>query len=78
MPVEAVSSFIKQFEMMRKMMRPGGMLGKMMSGGVMPEFVPGGGLQCAPAALSKKEQDKRKKLAKLAKKERAKQRKRKR
>ncbi|MBR7107250.1 MAG: signal recognition particle protein [Lentisphaeria bacterium] len=77
MPTEAVSSFIKQFEMMRKMMRPGGMLGKMMAGGSMPEFVPGGGLQCAPAALSKKEQEKRKKLAKLAKKERAKQRKRK-
>ena len=78
MPVEAVSSFIKQFEMMRKMMRPGGMLGKMMAGGTMPGFVPGGGLQCAPAALSKKEQEKRKKLAKLAKKERAKQRKKKR
>ena len=77
MLTEAVSSFIKQFEMMRKMMRPGGMLGKMMAGGSMPEFVPGGGLQCAPAALSKKEQEKRKKLAKLAKKERAKQRKRK-
>ena len=78
MPTEAVSSFIKQFEMMRKMMRPGGMIGKMMAGGTMPEFVPGGGLQCAPAAMSKKEQEKRKKLAKLAKKERAKQRKRKR
>ncbi|MBO5821491.1 MAG: signal recognition particle protein, partial [Lentisphaeria bacterium] len=78
MPTEAVSSFIKQFEMMRKMMRPGGMIGKMMAGGAMPEFVPGGGLQCAPAAMSKKEQEKRKKLAKLAKKERAKQRKRKR
>ncbi|MBE6390664.1 MAG: signal recognition particle protein [Lentisphaerae bacterium] len=78
MPTEAVSSFIKQFEMMRKMMRPGGMLGKMMAGGTMPEFVPGGGFQCAPAGLSKKEQEKRKKLAKLAKKERAKQRKRKR
>jgi signal recognition particle subunit SRP54 len=50
----------------------------MMAGGAMPEFVPGGGLQCAPAAMSKKEQEKRKKLAKLAKKERAKQRKRKR
>ena len=78
MPTESVSSFIKQFEMMRKMMRPGGMLGKMMAGGSMPEFVPGGGFQCVPAGLSKKEQEKRKKLAKLAKKERAKQRKRKR
>ena len=78
MPTEAVSSFIKQFEVMRKMMRPGGMFGKMMSSGTMPEFVPGGGLQCPQAAMSKKEQEKRKKLAKLAKKERAKQRKRKR
>ena len=75
---EAVSSFVKQFEMMRKMMRPSGLLGKMAMGGAMPEFSPGGGIQCAPAALSKKEQEKRKKLAKLAKKERAKQRKRKR
>jgi signal recognition particle subunit SRP54 len=50
----------------------------MAMGGAMPEFSPGGGIQCAPGALSKKEQEKRKKLAKLAKKERAKQRKRKR
>ena len=78
MPTEAVSSFIKQFEMMRKMMRPGGMLGRMAASGVMPEFSPGGGFVNAPAALSRKAQEHKKKVAKLAKKERAKQRKRKR
>ncbi|MBO5668178.1 MAG: signal recognition particle protein [Lentisphaeria bacterium] len=77
LPTEAVSSFVKQFEMMRKMMRPGGMLGKMAASGVMPEFSPGGALISAPAAISRKEQERKKKLAKLAKKERAKQRKRK-
>ncbi len=75
---EAVSSFVKQFEMMRKMMRPSGMLGRMAATGTMPEFAPGGGFVNAPAALSKKAQEHKKKLAKLAKKERAKQRKRKR
>lgn len=78
LPTEAVSSFVKQFESMRKMMRPGGMLGRMAAGGAMPEFTPGGGLVGAPAVLSRKAQEHRKKLAKLAKKERAKQRKRKR
>jgi signal recognition particle subunit SRP54 len=64
--------------MMRKMMRPGGMLGRLAAGGAMPEFSPGGGFVNAPAALSRKAQEHKKKLAKLAKKERAKQRKRKR
>ena len=75
---EAVGTFVKQFEMMRKMMRPTGMLGRMAATGAMPEFAPGGGFVNAPAALSKKAQEHKKKLAKLAKKERAKQRKRKR
>ena len=75
---EAVGTFVKQFEMMRKMMRPSGMLGRMAATGAMPEFAPGGGFVNAPAALSKKAQEHKKKLAKLAKKERAKQRKRKR
>lgn len=78
LPVEAVSSFVKQFEMMRKMMRPSGLLGRMAATGTMPEIAPGGGIIGAPAALSKKAQEHKKKLAKLAKKERAKQRKRKR
>ena len=77
LPAESVSSFVKQFEMMRKMMRPGGMLGRMAAGGTVPEFTPGGGLVGTPAVLSRKAQERRKKLAKLAKKERAKQRKRK-
>ena len=78
LPTEAVSSFVKQFEMMRKMMRPGGMLGRMAATGVMPEISPGGGIIGAPAAISRKAQEHKKKLAKMAKKERAKQRKRKR
>ncbi|MBE6399209.1 MAG: signal recognition particle protein [Lentisphaerae bacterium] len=78
LPTESVSAFVKQFEMMRKMMRPGGVLGRMAAGGAMPEFTPGGGLVNAPAALSRKAQEHKKKIAKLAKKERAKQRKRKR
>jgi signal recognition particle subunit SRP54 len=77
LPTEAVSSFVKQFEMMRKMMRPGGLLGRMAATGTMPEFSPGGGIIGAPAVISKKAQEHKKKLAKLAKKERAKQRKRK-
>ena len=75
---EAVGTFVKQFEMMRKMMRPSGMLGRMAATGAMPEFTPGGGFVNAPATLSRKAQEHKKKLAKLAKKERAKQRKRKR
>jgi signal recognition particle subunit SRP54 len=78
LPTETVSSFVKQFEMMRKMMRPNGMLGRMAASGVMPEFAPGGGFVNAPATLSRKAQEHKKKVAKLAKKERAKQRKRKR
>ena len=78
LPTEAVSSFVKQFEMMRKMMRPGGLLGRMAATGTMPEITPGGGIVGAPAAISRKAQEHKKKLAKLAKKERAKQRKRKR
>ena len=78
LPTEAVSSFVKQFEMMRKMMRPGGLFGRMAATGAMPEFTPGGGIVGVPSAVSRKEQEHKKKLAKLAKKERAKQRKRKR
>ena len=77
LPTEAVSSFVKQFEMMRKMMRPGGMLGRMAATGSLPEYTPGIGFSGAPAVISRKAQEHKKKLAKLAKKERAKQRKRK-
>ncbi len=79
-PLEQVSGMIKQFEMMRKMMKQSGPLGRLAAGG-MP--APGanaslGSWLNAPAPVSKKEQDKKKRLAKLAKKERQKQRKKKR
>ena len=78
-PVEMVSGLVKQFEGMRKMMKQSGPLGRLMAGGSLPENngVPGtfGGLFGGPAPLSRKEQDKKRRLAKLAKKQRAKQRK---
>ncbi len=82
-PLEQVNAMVKQFEGMRKMMRPGGPLGRMMAGGGMGDpslGAPGmgGGLfGGAPAPASKKEQDHKKRLAKLQKKERQKQRKKK-
>ena len=79
-PVEEVGALVKQFETMRKMMRQNGLFGRLMSGNQVPDSpVPGtmGGLFGGPAQLSKKEQEHKKKIAKLAKKERAKQRKRK-
>ncbi len=79
-PVETVSGLVKQFDGMRKMMKQSGPLGKLLSGGAVPEDngVPGsfGGLfGGGPTPLSRKEQDRKKRLAKLAKKQRAKQRK---
>lgn len=79
-PVEQVSNLVNQFENMRKMMKSNGMLGRLMAGGSMPESnVPGtfgGLLGGGPAPVSKKEQDHKKKIAKMQKKERQKQRKR--
>lgn len=80
-PVEQVSGLVKQFEMMRKMMKQSGPLGRLMANGGTPP--PGantslGSWLSAPAPVTKKEQDKKKRLAKLAKKERQKQRKKKR
>ena len=79
-PVETVSGLVKQFDGMRKMMKQNGPIGRLLAGGSLPEptGVPGsfGGLfNGVPAPLSRKEQDKKKRLAKLAKKQRAKQRK---
>ncbi len=79
-PVETVSGLVKQFDGMRKMMKQNGPLGRLLAGGNMPENngVPGsfgGLLGGGPAPLSRKEQDKKKRIAKLAKKQRAKQRK---
>ena len=78
-PVETVSNLVKQFETMRKMMKQSGLLGRLMAGGgQMPDAGMGlGGLLNAPAPISKKAQDHKKRIAKLAKKQRAKQRKRK-
>lgn len=77
--IEMVSSLVKQFEMMRKMMKQNGLLGRMMAGG-MPESGSHASLGSwlnAPAPLSRKEQDKKKKKAKQQKKDRQKQRRKK-
>ena len=76
-PVEMVSGLVKQFETMRKMMRQNGALGRLMAGGRLPDNAgaPGGpALFGGPAPISRREQEHRKKLAKLARKERQKQR----
>ena len=77
--IELVSGLVKQFDNMRKMMRKNGMLGRLLAGDRMPESGMGlnGFLGNTPAPQSKKEHDRKKKLAKLARKERQKQRKRK-
>ncbi|MDD3885969.1 MAG: signal recognition particle protein [Victivallaceae bacterium] len=77
-PVETVSSLTKQFETMRKMMRGNSAIGRLMSGAALPEPGPGaslGGLLHAPLPVTKREQDHKKRVAKLAKKQRQKQRK---
>ena len=81
-PVEQVGNLVKQFENMRKMMRPGGMLGKLMAGGgqLSENPVPGtfsGLFGGAPAPLSRKTQEHKKRVAKLQKQERRKQRRKK-
>ena len=81
-PLETVSTLVRQFETMRKMMRKNGIMGKLLSGAPMPEPPPGvnplSGFVNAPSPISRKEQDHKRKLAKLARKERQKQRRRKR
>ena len=76
--VEMVGGLVKQFDGMRKMMRKNGMLGRLLAGDSMPDTAVGmnGFFGGAPAPQSKKEHDKKKRLAKLARKERQKQRKR--
>ena len=77
-PVEMVSNLVKQFDGMRKMMRGNTPFGRMLAGGgSVQESGLGSFFGGGPAQLSKKAQDHKKKVAKLAKKERAKQRKRK-
>ncbi|MBR7103885.1 MAG: signal recognition particle protein [Lentisphaeria bacterium] len=77
-PPEMVSGLVKQFDGMRKMMRKNGMLGRLLAGDQLPDSGAGlGGLfGGAPAPQPRKEHDKKKRLAKLARKERQKQRKR--
>ncbi len=77
-PVEQVSNLVKTFDSMRKMMKSTGVLGRLASGApVADNGVPGsfGGLLGGPAPVSRKEQDHKKRLAKLARKDRQKQRK---
>lgn len=75
--LEQVSAVIKQFEMMRKMMKHNGMIGRLMSGAPMPEAGSASSLGSwlhAPPPLSRKEQDKKKRLSKLKKQQKQKQR----
>ena len=86
--VEKIAGFIRQFNQMRKLMKKGGLMKTLMSGGpgegafsgapggygAMGAMSPFGG---GAPALSRKEQDKKKRLAKLKKKERQKQRRKK-
>ncbi|MCQ2377892.1 MAG: signal recognition particle protein, partial [Victivallaceae bacterium] len=75
-PVETVGTLVRQFEMMRKMMRQNGALGKMMASGTAngipaAPMMPGmRGMFAAPSPISRKAQEHRKKLAKMPRKER--------
>ena len=86
--VEDVSGLIKQFIQMRKMMKKTGLFSRLLSGNaeVSPGSLPagaGGGAAAPLSAItpvqtvSRKEQEKKKRLAKLQKKERQKQRRKK-
>ncbi len=89
LPLEKIAGFIRQFNQMRKMIRKGGMMKALMSGGSGGEGLPPGGMPgmggggfnpfggAGVPALSRKEQDKKKRLAKLKKKEKQKQRRKK-
>jgi len=79
--VEQVSGLVKQFIMMRKMMKKNNILSRLMGSGASPsaaELGGGmgdmGGLGGGAPQVSKGDRDKRKKLAKLAKKQRRKNR----
>ena len=77
--IEEVGSLVKQFEIMRKMMRGNGMLGRLMTGGSLPEHpAPGsmGGILGGPGPVNRKDLERKRKAAKAARKERQKQRKR--
>ncbi len=86
--VEDVSGLVKQFIQMRKMLKKSGLLSRLFAGGgdipaaTLPAGAQGNAMNAltalAPAqGMSKKEQEKKKRLAKLQKKERQKQRRKK-
>ncbi len=79
LPVEKVSALTKQFDSMRRMLKPSGALGRMMSGGAVPSMTPQGMLAARPVNnIGSKEQERRKRLAKMKKKDRQKQHRKKR
>ena len=83
MPIEKVSGMINQFNMMRKMLKNNNLIGRMLSGGnqAVPNFDtmpnPGHAIMNTPGQLSQKELEKRKRLNKLKKKAKQKQRRKK-
>jgi len=79
-PAEQVGTLLKQFMSMRKMFKHNGLLKSMLSGGQPSESAMASpmGMMNAPSPISRKEQERRKKLNKLKKQARAKQRKKKR
>ncbi|MDD3154503.1 MAG: signal recognition particle protein [Victivallaceae bacterium] len=80
LPVEEVSGMIKQFMTMRKMMRGNGAIRQMLSGGMPADHAMMNNnafLGGATATFSRKEQEKKKRLAKLKKQAIRKQRKKK-
>ncbi len=80
-PLEIVGNLVRQFESVRKMMKQNGLFGRMMSNPSAMDSMSGSlgfrNMMNTPGAISRKEQERKKKLAKLAKKERQKQRRRK-
>ncbi len=78
---EKVSNMINQFNTMRKMLKNNTLVNRMLSSGTMPDFDsmpnPTLAMMNTPGQISKKEQEKRKRLNKLKKKAQQKQRRKK-
>ncbi len=74
--LEQVSGLVKQVTQMRKMMKKNSMFSRLMAGGGAP-VGPGAMNGYVPGGISRKEQEKKKRLAKMQKKERQKQRRKK-
>lgn len=79
--LEKVSSMMNQFNTMRKMLKNNNLVNRMLSTGAMPDFDnmpnPTLSMMNTPAQLSKKDQEKRKRLNKLKKQSQQKQRRKK-